>query len=62
MFTSPILTIALALTVAAALVCFGVIRLLRYFRGELDKDDLPQQGDYSLGTGNPGIDPGVKRP
>lgn len=34
MFTSPTLTIGIALLVAGGLVCFGIIRLLRYFREE----------------------------
>ena len=62
MFASPILTIGFALTVATALVCFGVIRLLRYFRGELDKDDLAQEHNYSLHTGNNAVDPEARRP
>lgn len=34
MFTSPTLTIGVALLAAGALVCFGIIRLLRHFREE----------------------------
>lgn len=62
MFTSPILTIGFALAIATGLVCFGVIRLLRYFRGETDEHDLPQGHDYSLGAAHNAVDPEVKRP
>ena len=62
MFASPILTMGFALTIAVALVCFGVIRLLRYFRGEPEDNDLPQEGNYSLGRGNGAIDPEAKQP
>lgn len=62
MFASPILTIGFALAVAAALVCFGVIRLLRFFRGELGKDDLSHEDNYSLTTGSNVVRPEIKQP
>ena len=41
MFTSPTLTIGIALLIAGGLVCFGIIRLLRHFREE-SRDDISQ--------------------
>ena len=62
MFASPTVTIGFALAIATGLVCFGIIRLLRFFRGELDRDNLSQDGNYPLNTGANAIHPEVKRP
>jgi len=60
MFISPTLTIGIALSIAAGLVCFGIIRLLRHFRGEFRKEDLSQDAHYPLDTGNNATDPETK--
>jgi len=64
MFTSPsLLTIGIALLVAAGLVCFGVVRLMRFFHEDFHKDNTAQESPYPLDTGaESALSSEVKRP
>lgn len=54
MFTSPTLTIGVALLAAGALVCFGIIRLLRHFREESRGDGSETYNPFNQGDNNVG--------
>jgi len=50
MFSSPTVTIGVALLIAIGLVCFGVVRLMRHFQEEFRKDNTSQETPYPLDT------------
>ena len=51
MFSSPTITIGIALLVAFSLVCFGIIRLMKHFQEEFRKDNQFKETPVSLGFG-----------
>jgi hypothetical protein len=50
MFSSPTVTIGIALLIAIGLVCFGIRRLAKHFHEEFRRDNNLNETSYTLDT------------
>jgi hypothetical protein len=50
MFSSPTLTLGIALLIAFGLVCFGIRRLVKLFHEEFRRDNSLHETSYPLDT------------